>query len=894
MVGDGVQGVASAIALSSLSPSTPSTPSSLDSFDSLGSQVTLRLPFLLSLAWRDSRGMRARLLLYVSAVALGVAALVALGSFERDLRRSLAAQGAEILGADLSIATDLRPTPEVEAFVDSLAGATGAETAREVQTASVALAPETDRTRLVRVHAVDGRFPFYGGIETAPAGAAADYQQTRSVLADLGLLLQLEIETGDTLRIGRSRLPVAAAIERVPGVPDLGAAIGPRVYLPLADLDTTLLGFGSRANYVWHYRFDTPAAGDTADAIIERLQARLDALDLRSETASEAEGDWAESLSDLARFLRLVGFIALLLGGLGVASAVGVYVREKEESVATLRCLGLSARGALGVFALQAAVLGLVGAGAGAVLGIAVQQVLPSVLGSFAPVDIEPRIAWVPVLAGLGVGLAFALAFALLPLVGVRRVPPLRAIRVDAGAGRRGLRGIDPLQVLIGVALALGVGLFAWAQTGERVAAVAFPLGAGAAVGALAVVARLLRAGARRVVRPGWPFAWRQGVAALFRPGNQTTVLLLTLGLGAFLLLTLALVQRALLEPALRAGGAEGRADLILWGVPRYEREAVAALIRREGFPVVDDAVAVPMRLVRINGQDARALAADTLREGPPERWAVNRPYQSTFRAGLVDSEEVVDGELVDRVDPDAAVVPVSVEEDLAGDLGVGLGDRLTWNVEGLEVETEVRSLRRVDWQRVQPNFFVVFPEGPLDEAPQTAIITTHTGDPEASARLQRALIEEHPSITAVDVRQVLESVQTVLDQVAFVLRFMAAFALATGLVVLAGAVRVARRARAAEGVLLRTLGADRATVRRAMTAEYAALGLLAAVAGAVLSVSAGWALAHFAFETPFVLAWDWLLGAAVVGPVLTVTVGLAGSRGLLDRPPLDVLREEV
>jgi putative ABC transport system permease protein len=300
------------------------------------------------------------------------------------------------------------------------------------------------------------------------------------------------------------------------------------------------------------------------------------------------------------------------------------------------------------------------------------------------------------------------------------------------------------------------------------------------------------------------------------------------------------------------------------------------------------------MRLTRINGQDAEALARDTTREGPPERWAVNRPYQSTFRDSLVDSEELIEGDLVGRVGPGTEVVPVSLEREVAGDLGVELGDRLTWDVEGMPVETEVRSLREVDWQRVQPNFFVVFPEGPLNEAPQSAIITTRAGGPEESARLQRALVERFPSVTAVDVRQVLESVRLVLDQVAFVLRFMALFALGTGLVVLAGAVRVARRARAAEGVLLRTLGADRSTVRRSMTAEYAALGLLAAIAGALLSVAAGWALARYAFDTPFVLAWDWLLGAAVVGPLLTVLVGLAGSRGLLDRPPLEVLREEV
>ena len=806
------------------------------------------------------------------------------------MRRALAGQAAELLGADLSIETDLEPTPEVLALTDSLARATGATMAREVSTASLALSPRTGRTRLAQLRAVEGPFPFYGRLETRPGGVDATYQRDGTLLADESLLLQLGVEPGDTLRIGRQRLVIAAALTRVVGRPDLGASIGPRVYLPLRALDTTLLGFGARANYVWHYRFPGDAPGDTAEAVLARLRPHAQALDLRTTTAAEAEGDWAESLSDLTRFLRLVGFVALLLGGLGVASAVGVYVKEKEEAVATLRCLGLPARSALGVYALQSAALGLVGATLGAVLGVGIQQLLPRVLGAFVPVDVVPSFSVMPVLTGLGVGLAFALAFALLPLLGVRHVPPLRAIRADAEAERR---RIDPLQVLVAVLLAAGVGAFAWVQTGEWEAALAFPLGAAVALGVLALVARGLRALARRVVRPGWPFAWRQGVASLFRPGNQTTVLLLTLGLGVFLLLTLAFVQRALIAPVERAGSAEGRADLILWGVPKYERAAVAALVRGQGLPLLDDAVSVPMRLVRLNGQRTDSLALDTLREGPPHRWALRRAYQSTYREALVPGEEIIEGAWVGRVAADAAEVPVSLERDLAEDLGVQVGDRLTWDVEGVEIESVVGSVRTVEWERIQPNFFVVFPDGPLNEAPQTGMMTTRAGSAERSARLQRALVEQFPSVTAIDVRQVLQTVRGVLDQVAFVLRFMAGFVLATGLVVLAGAVRVARRARASEGVLLRTLGADRATVRRALAAEYAALGLLAAIAGAVLALAAGWALAHFTFETPFVVAWDWLLGALVAGPLLTVLVGLAGSRGLLDRPPLDVLRQE-
>jgi putative ABC transport system permease protein len=272
--------------------------------------------------------------------------------------------------------------------------------------------------------------------------------------------------------------------------------------------------------------------------------------------------------------------------------------------------------------------------------------------------------------------------------------------------------------------------------------------------------------------------------------------------------------------------------------------------------------------------------------------WALRREYRSTYRAALTDTERLVGGTFTGTVAPDEAVVPVSLAADLAADLGVQVGSRITWDVGGVEIESVVGSLREVDWARVQPNFFAVFPEGPLDQAPQFYILTTRTEGAEADAALQRAVVAAYPNVSVVDVRLVLSLVQGVVDRVAFVLRFMALFALGTGLVVLAGAVRVSRLARVEEGVLLRTLGAERGQVRRILIAEYALLGLLAAVVGAVLAVGGAWALATFAFDAPLVMAWGVLALALVGVPALAVTVGLAGSRGVLDRPPLAVLRE--
>jgi len=408
----------------------------------------------------------------------------------------------------------------------------------------------------------------------------------------------------------------------------------------------------------------------------------------------------------------------------------------------------------------------------------------------------------------------------------------------------------------------------------------------------------VVRAVVRRAVRPTLPWAWRQGLANLHAPGNQTLVLLLTLGLGVFLVLALGLVQRSILAQVALPSAETGAPDVVMFDVQPTQRDTLRQLITAQGLPVLDEVPMVSMRIAAVDGVPVDTLvdrADDSFSgtEGGPERWTLTREYRSTYRSALVDSETLADGRFEGTASPDAAVVPVSIETDLADDLDVGVGSRITWDVSGAEIESVVTSLREVDWARVQPNFFAVFPEGPLDEAPQTWILLTRAGTAEASARLQSAAVEAAPTVSVVDVRDVLATVDRVLSRVGWALRFMALFVVGTGLVVLAGAVRVALAQRTREAVVLRTLGASRAQVRRILLAEYTLLGLLAALTGGLLAVLGAWGLAQFTFEIPFRPDVSWLAIALVAVPALTAVVGLIGSRAALRQPPLAVLRAE-
>ena len=853
--------------------------------------------FALKLAWRDSRRARRKLLLFVSAMALGVASLVSIRAFGYNLDRALESQAKELFGADVRLFRRAAFSKADEALLDSLAAAEPVERGRRVEFASMAVLP--GGTRLVGVVATRGPIPFYGKVETVPASAAQSYQADGDALVDATLMVQYSAEVGDSVSIGERRYRIAGRIEGVTGQPEIGALVGPRVLVPLEAVDPALFGRGSRLTTYEEWKITD---GSSPDSLVARYDARFQQVSLRTETASGNEGDWSSALGYLTRFLQLVGFVALLLGGLGVASSIHVYVRQKADSVATLRCLGVPARTALAVFVIQAAAMGALGALLGALLGVGVQQLLPRVLGAFLPVDVPTTFELAAVLEGLGIGMATALGFALLPLVGVRRIEPMRAIRQSAGSEKA---KTDPLAWLVGLALLAGVVGFAYLQTGDVRAALAFAGGTAAAFGLLALAAVAVRALARRLVPAGAPFWWRQGLANLYRPGNQTLTLLLTLGLGTFLVATLWLVQRSVLgQVELPADGGQ-RPDLILFDIQSDQRQGVRDSVEAAGGRVVDAVPMVSMRITAVDGRETaelRLLSADTSATAEAEEderggrrpagWALRREYRSTFRDQIVDSETVIAGTFTGTVPADTPVVPISMEQDLAKDLNVGLGSRITWDVQGVPIQSEVTSLRAVDWAQVAPNFFVVFPAGPLDEAPQFGMLTARVGSAERSAAVQRAVVRGFPNVSAIDVTLVLQTLEGVLARVAFVLQFMAGFSLATGLVVLAGAVLVARTQRTEEGVLLRTLGGEKSLVRRVFIAEYAALGLLGAIVGLALALVAAWLLARFAFEVPFRPAALPLLAALVGVPVLTVLVGLAGSRGLLDRPPLDVLRD--
>ena len=848
-----------------------------------------RAPFtaLLRLAWRESHTARRRLLLYMSSIALGVAALVAIDSFAGNVGRSVRDQSRALVGGDVQFSARGAFSRGAKSFLDSL-GRSGTRVARTTGFASMGLAPRTGRTRLVQVRAVEAGYPFYGTVTTLPAGRWAGLQQGPRALVDRALLVALDAEVGDTLALGYGRFVIDGTIVNVPGDPGIAAVLGPRVYIPARYLaETQLLGFGARAEYEAVARFP---AGVDANRFVRTRQAEFEKLGLRARTVADTERGLTQAVDRLGDFLSIVGLIALLLGGVGVASGVGAFVARKLDTVAVLRCLGATSRQVLFVYVTQAAIMGLAGAGAGVLLGLALQFAIPRVLGDFLPVDVVVRPEPVAILSGLLVGLWVALVFALRPLLGLRRVSPLQAIRRDVDPAAARARGFDWTTRLVDVAVGASVLALAVNRTGR------WREGAGITVaifGALLVLwlsATAVTWLARRFVRAGWPYVVRQGFANLYRPGSQTRAVTLALGFGAFLVSTIYLARGNLLAD-LDLRTAAARANVLFFDVQEDQAAPLDSTVRARGFTAPGGLTPiVTMRVAEVNGRATAALLADTSRKKAP--WPLRREYRSTYRTTIGTAERVVEGAFFTDEGAPGIETEVSLEVGVARELGVGLGDRITWDVSGRRVPTRVTSLRQVEWARFEPNFFVVFQPGALRTAPKQFVLLARVPGEENVARLQRDVVTRYPNVASVDLSLVQRTVGTIVERVSLAVRFLGAFCLAIGIPVLFSAVAATRRDRLRDAVLLKTLGATRAQVRRILLAEYAALGVLGALAGMVLSFGGAWGLAKYVFKQPFRPDWGAALGVAAILTLVTVMIGLLTGRDAYRETPMAAIRE--
>ena len=834
--------------------------------------------WLFKMAWRDGKASGKRLLLFMASIILGIAAVVSIQSFSQNLKDNIGLQSKALMGADYLIDSNEPANERVQELMDSLGGAN----AKEVKFASMAAFSKNHATKLVQVRGVEGDFPFYGELETEPAEAAKTYQEKGGALVDATAMLQFNLKPGDSVKLGSITFPIIGSLITAPGSTGIGTSVAPPVIVPFGFMEESgLLQKGSRLEY--DYYFLAP------DADLEKLNEEVDPLLDEQNADLDTHTDTSERLGrryeNVGRFLNLVAFIALLLGCVGIASSVHIYIKEKLRAVAVLKCLGATRKQTFLIFLIQIAGMGLVGGIIGTIIGLILQQGFPLILQEFLPFQVEISTSYQAIFMGLVLGVFMSVLFALSPLINTWYVSPLQVLRVQDNVGAKSRKA----QITVVVAIVLFVFLFAYWLLGNFKYAASFVLGILVTFSVLAGVALLFMRLIKKFFPKSWSFVARQSLLNLFRPNNQTAVLILAIGIGTFLISTLYFTKDFLLAKA-TIESSEKSPNIIMFDIQTEQKNAVANAITPRGLPILNNIPIITMRLQKIKDSSVNDIRLDTTSR--VNKWILSHEFRVTYRDSLIGSEKLVSGSFNQAVVPNRPI-PISLSDNIAGDARVVVGDTLLFNVQGQLMETVVGSIREVDWGRMQLNFSVVFPTGVLENAPQFHVITTNAPDKATSASLQRELVRKFPNVSILDLRQVLTLVESILDKISWVISFMAFFSILTGIIVLIGSVRNSKYQRIKESVLLRTLGAKSNQILKITALEYLYLGVLGSGIGILLSLVSSQLLAYFVFETPFVPS---LIPFLVVLPGITLLVlgiGLSNSRSVLNSPPLQVLRKE-
>jgi putative ABC transport system permease protein len=836
-------------------------------------------PWVWKMAWRDGRQNLSRLFLFTAALITGISAVVAISSLNYSLQEELDRNAKELLGADLVLNSNKKFETDIYNVIDT----TRQQIARDADMASMVMFMNTQQSRLVKLTAMKGDFPFYGEMATFPTNAYELMKTGRYAMMDESLASQYQISSEDSIKVGTKIFKMAGVVTKIPGGGGLTSTLAPAVYISLEALDSTgLVQFGSRVGYSLYIK--TRSEIET-NKLIERIKPLSKKIGFGYETVQARRDGLGQGLKSVYRFFSLLAFVALVLGCIGVASSVHIYAREKRDDVAILRCIGSSGWQAFNIYFIQIFVLGIIGSMVGSGLGVVIHQSIPFVFQEYIPLKLQFAISWRAIGEGIILGAIVSVLFTLLPLVSVRFVPPLTVLRADFDSGKFFSK---TKWVAIGLIVLFPI-LAAAYQTKSLLTGALFSVGLAGALCLLALVAIGLLFLVRRYFPTNSSFIFRHALSNLFRPNNQTRVLMVTIGLGAFIISTLNVIEKSLLNQVEFSGG-KNQSNTILFDIQPSQKEGVVKLIKDQPLPVNQVVPIITCRIKELKGKSIEDIQKDTT--SIPE-WALTREYRVTYRDSLTSSEELIKGNLQKYYPARWDSVFVTISEGMHETLQLKVGDSLVFDLQGVPMKAWIGGIRKVNWPMDPPNFIFVFPVGVLENAPQIYVASTRVDDPQVATRFQRALVTDYSNVSLIDLRLILSTVDELFNKIGLVVRFLALFSIVTGLVVLAGAVMNSKFVRMKENVLLRTIGARTSQLTKITLIEYGYLGVFSAFTGMLLSLGGGWLLTKFFFDVQFSFD-SYELAAIGAGVIfLTVFIGWFNSREVISTPPLQVLRKE-
>ena len=844
--------------------------------------------FVVRMAGRELRASWRRLLFFFVCVAVGVGAIVALRSLIQSVGATMTQETRALTAADILITSGWPWSDEVVAIIDgALAGELELERTSSIETATMARPADATKAiaRVVELRGVQAAFPFYGELVLQD-----ELAYHHGLLAGGGalvrpeLLTQLDVAIGDQIIIGDGTFEIRGVILREAGG-QLGAfSFGPRVLVDYDDLQATgLLAFGTRAERQLLVRVPE----DRIQPLVEQLREPLRDTFVRVRSYRQTEDRIAANMLRAENYLSLIGFVVVLLGGIGVWSVTRVFVQQRVRSVAILKCLGATSGQVLAICVMQMAALGVGGSLLGVALAGGALALIPAALAEQAAAtaglgDMSYGMTASAVAQGVSVGVVVSLLFALGPLLEMRAVKPLALLRwgIVITPARDWVQGV----VVVGLTAVLVV-LASWQAASWQVG---FWLCGGCAL--LAVVLHLVGQGLVRVIQPLGAtrrFALRHAVLNLARPGNQTRVILLSVGLGSFFIIGIHAVQANLLG-AFALEIRDDTPDMFLLDIQQDQVAGVGALLAERVGQVPSF---LPVLRARVTGVTGQRTTLETARE--VRRRGVGREYTVTYRDHLEENERVVAGVFWEPEASDQA--EVSVEASVRDRLDLELGDTIRFDILGREIRATVSSVRTVDWDDSRSGgFMFLFRPGVLERAPHSVIaFLKGPSEPAARARLQRDLVAGFPNVSLIDGLEVIATIRRILDYVTLAISIVGGIALLSGVLILVGSVAMTKYQRRYETAIFKALGATTRTIVLMLVLEYGLLGTLAGLVGSVGALALTWGLTEFLLDirwTPVPLVN--LVGLGVTALVVAV-VGVTASLDVLRQKPMTTLRTE-
>ncbi len=843
------------------------------------------------IAGREARASRAKFLFVILAVAAGVGSLTGVRGFSTAFRTALLRDARTLMAADLSARMFGLPSSTQMAEIKNLE-ARGVRWTQVTETVTMVSSPAVADPALISIKAIDPQvYPFYGAVVLNPKSALADKLDANSIAVSDDLLLRLKVNVGDSVRAGGQEFKIAAVVETEPDRMSGSLNVGPRAMMTRAGLERTgLILPGSRAAQRYLFRLTPGGPGvEETRQILRRTFPDAQVIDFRETHPTITRG-----LNRATLFLSLVSLIALIVGSLGVATAMHSHLQQRMDSIAIMKCLGARSGQIIRIYTAQTLVLGLAGGAAGITLGLAVQKIFPSLIARYFQLQIDVAWDWMAAVQGLAAGLLTTLLFTLPPLLSIRRVHPGLVLRREMPESKPGWRERlrnSRSSWAVGGLILCGLGaIAAWlsdgtARDGLRLGAyfigsilVSLIALSGVAWVLLRSLKMFLRSGAGAML----PANLRHGMANLYRPGNQARAVLVALGLGVMFSLTIYLVQHSMLADIVRSA-PPGMPNVFLVGITPDQKDAVQKLIAAQpGVERVPEIVSsVQVKILTVNGAPIETL----FREGSSRRYLQNRP--STWSDTKPEHTDVLSGGWWTK-----ETGRVSVAEEAARNLNVRPGSGMVFDSFGRTIDVEVAAIHRTEQIRPGSSNEFIFDRASLDGLPANYFGGVRV---KASAvpALQRVAYEKFPTMTVINAADVLQIVQGVVDQIALVIRFISLFTILAGVIILASSVAGTRFRRIREVVILKTLGATRKKVAGIFSVEFLILGAVAGLMGSLLATGFSGLLLNRFFEGQFRFEPLPNLIAVAATALVANTAGWLASFRILDRKPLEALREE-